>query len=88
MTSGAGLIEPPVMDAHLLALIRMAVEEDMVGPGHRGPSDKTVELAIPAGATATGTIVARKGGVLAGGFLLAPILALYQDAPALSILAA
>ena len=88
MTTDAGVLQTPVLDAHLMALIRMAVEEDMVGPGHRAPSDKTVEMAIPAGEKATGTIVARKGGVLAGGFLMAPILALYADAPALSILAA
>ena len=79
---------PPALDGHLQMLIKMAVEEDMVGPGHRGPSDKTVEVAIPESVRATGTIVARKGGRLAGGFLLAPILALYKDAPALTILAA
>ena len=79
---------PPVLDGHLQMLIKMAVEEDMVGAGHRAPSDKTVEVAIPENVVATGTIVARKAGRLAGGFLLAPILALYKDAPALSILAA
>ena len=71
-------------------LIKMAVEEDMVGPGHRGPSDKTVEVAIPESVTMDdgNDCGSAEGGRLAGGFCWAPILAMYTDAPALTILAA
>ena len=47
---------PPLIDAHILALIRMAVQEDL------GSGDRTVELAIPQDMRSTATIVTLKAG--------------------------
>ncbi len=63
---------PPPIDAPLLALIRLAVEEDL------GSGDRTVELAIPQNFHVAATIVARKPGIIAGTFLLPAILREYQ----------
>jgi nicotinate-nucleotide pyrophosphorylase (carboxylating) len=75
------VLQPPPLDAHTLALIRMAVREDM---GHAtygtAEGDRTVELAIPEGLRGVGTVVARKAGVIAGTYLLEPILREYQGA--------
>jgi nicotinate-nucleotide pyrophosphorylase (carboxylating) len=72
-------IVPPPLDPHTMALIRMAVREDL---GHASygtvQGDKTVELAIPQELRGTGVIVARKPGIIAGTYLLEPILREYQ----------
>jgi nicotinate-nucleotide pyrophosphorylase (carboxylating) len=71
-------LTPPTLDPHTMALIRMAVREDM---GHATygtvQGDKTVDLAIPQELRGTAHLVARKPGVLAGTFLLPPILREY-----------
>jgi nicotinate-nucleotide pyrophosphorylase (carboxylating) len=72
-------LQPPPLDPHTLALIRMAVREDM---GHAAygttQGDLTAQLAIPADATGAARIVARKPGVIAGAYLIEPILREYQ----------
>ena len=78
------MLIPPPIDAHTLSLIRMAVRED-VGPPDHGPhagrtGDRTVELAIPADLRGTGTIVARRDGVVSGTYLLDAILRQYTPA--------
>ena len=72
-------LSPPPLDPHTIALIRMAVREDM-GHGTYGtvPGDKTVELAIPPELTGEGRIVARRPGVISGTYLLPAILREYQ----------
>ena len=70
---------PPAIDPHTMALIRMAVREDL---GHASygtvQGDRTVELSIPAELTGEARIVARKPGVIAGTYLLPTILREYQ----------
>lgn len=70
---------PPPLDPHTMALIRMAVREDL---GHASygtvQGDRTVELAIPAELSGTGRIVAREPGVICGTYLLPTILREYQ----------
>lgn len=72
-------IVPPEIDPHTMALVRMAVREDM---GHASygtvQGDKTVELSIPAELSGRARIVARKPGVIAGTYLLPIILREYQ----------
>ncbi len=70
---------PPPLDPHHMALIRMAVREDM-GHGTYGTlqGDRTVELAIPQELRGVATIVARKPGVISGTYLLPAILREYQ----------
>ncbi len=70
-----GVVSWPVVDERMRALVRMAVAED-VGDG--GGGDRTVGLAIPRELGAVGTIVARRAGTVAGGFLLPTILAEYD----------
>ena len=72
----AKVLEVPMVDGSVRELIRMAVAEDM---GVRGV-DETVRAAIPEGLRTTGTIVARRRGTLAGGFLLPEILKEYRSA--------
>lgn len=62
-----------------MALIRMAVREDM-GHGTYGTvqGDKTVELAIPQDLNGSARIVARRPGVICGTYLLGTILREYQ----------
>jgi nicotinate-nucleotide pyrophosphorylase (carboxylating) len=62
-----------------MALIRMAVREDM-GHGTYGTlqGDKTVDLAIPQELSGSARIVARVPGVLSGTYLLGAILREYQ----------
>jgi nicotinate-nucleotide pyrophosphorylase (carboxylating) len=69
-------VVPPLIDSHLMALIRMAVAEDL-GPAR---IDQTVRLAIPQTLPAVGTIVARRAGTLSGLFLLPAILREYDAA--------
>lgn len=70
----------PPIDADLRALIALAVREDL------GAGDQTVSLAIPPELHATGTIVARKAGVIAGTFLLPAVLGFYDAALTVEIL--
>ena len=73
------MITPPTIDPHTAALIRMAVREDM-GHGSYGTvqGDRTVQASIPQEARSVGNMVTRKAGVVAGTFLLGPILREYQ----------
>jgi nicotinate-nucleotide pyrophosphorylase (carboxylating) len=81
-------LQPPPIDPHTMALIRMAVREDL---GHASygtvQGDKTAQLAIPAELTSTGTIVARRAGVIAGTYLIETILREYQVGMTTEILA-
>jgi nicotinate-nucleotide pyrophosphorylase (carboxylating) len=80
---------PPPIDPPIMALIRMAVREDLGHPTWgTPPGDKTVELAIPEELRGSGTIVARKPGVIAGTFLLETILREYQEGMQITTLAA
>jgi len=85
------IVAPPI-DSHIKSLIRLAMEEDLGGGrdggGAAGGGDKTVELAIPAGATGAARIVARRAGIISGGFLIGAILAEYDAALACEIHAA
>ena len=78
----AGIVAPQI-DAHVMALIRMAVDEDLgrarAGGGGVG-GDNTVELAIPAEVSGAAKVVARRVGTISGGFLIAAILAEYDAA--------
>jgi nicotinate-nucleotide pyrophosphorylase (carboxylating) len=65
---------PPVIDSHVLALIRLAVAEDL----GETRVDQTVRLAIPPTLRSAGTIIARRPGTLAGAFLLPTILREYD----------
>ncbi len=73
------MLSAPPLDPHTMALIRMAVREDM-GHGTYGTvqGDKTVELAIPQELSGTAHIVARRPGVISGTYLLPAILREYQ----------
>lgn len=64
-----------MMDERTRELIRMAVAEDL--GTEKGVGDRTVQLAIPAAAHGTGTIVARREGVICGTVLVQEILAKY-----------
>lgn len=76
---------PPPLDAHLLSLIQLAVDEDLGTYASGGGGDKTVQLAIPHDLAGTATLVARKPGVLAGVFLLRPLLDAYPRGAQVSI---
>jgi nicotinate-nucleotide pyrophosphorylase (carboxylating) len=62
-----------------MALIKMAIREDL---GHASygtvQGDKTVELAIPQELSGIAHIISRRPGVIAGTYLLGPILREYQ----------
>jgi len=70
------------VDTTIRGLIQLAVREDL------GTGDQTAQLAIPPELPGTGTIVARQAGVLAGTFLLEPILREYQTPLTCRILSA
>lgn len=74
--SAAVAPSPPALDDDLRALLRLAIREDMGTQGSGG--DRTVELSIPEDHRSSALIVARKGGVLAGGFLLRTLLRQYD----------
>lgn len=65
-------LTPPPLEPHLLALIKLAVREDLGTAG-----DLTALHAIPADDRSAATIVARKPGIIAGTFLLPHILKQY-----------
>lgn len=79
-------LQPPPLDPHTMALIRMSVREDL---GHASygtvQGDKTAELAIPQELSSTARIVARKPGIISGTYLLAPILREYQIGMSLTV---
>jgi nicotinate-nucleotide pyrophosphorylase (carboxylating) len=66
------MLTPPPIDEATRALLRMAVREDV------GSGDQTVRLALPADLRGSGTIVARRAGVIAGTYLLGALLAEYD----------
>jgi len=70
-------LRPPPMDAHIRELIGLAVTED-VGQGSGPGGDPTTELAIDPHWQASGHVVARQAGVLAGAFLIPEILGHYS----------
>lgn len=65
------------MDAHIRELIGLAVTED-IGHGPGAGGDPTTELSIDPHWTASGALVVRQAGVLAGAFLIPEILAHYS----------
>ncbi len=72
------MLSPPPIDDAINTLIRLAIREDLGGlPGEPLAIDRTVQLAIPKSIMATATIVAKKGGIISGQFLLPAILREY-----------
>ena len=71
----------PEIDQQTMALIRMAVGEDLgwngFGKGKLPAGDRTVELAIPSELQGVANIVARRPGVISGTYLIAAILQEY-----------
>ena len=65
----------PPLDDDLRTLLRLAIREDLgTSPGH----DRTVELSIPEDDRSSALVIARQPGVLAGGFLILPLLREYD----------
>lgn len=82
MTSTPPNLTPPAIDADLMALLHLAIREDMgrlnSHGGGGGEGDRTVELSIPAEHHSSGLIVARKPGICSGAFLIPLILKEYD----------
>jgi nicotinate-nucleotide pyrophosphorylase (carboxylating) len=66
------MLTPPPIDDVTRTLLKLAVREDV------GSGDQTVRLALPADLRGSGTIVARRAGVIAGTYLLGALLAEYD----------
>ena len=68
-------LTPPLLDDDLRTLLRLAIREDLgTTPGH----DRTVELSIPEDDRSSAWVLAHRPGVLAGGFLILPLLREYD----------